>query len=91
VTVPVLRPTFAELVTETVRELEARWDHRLLEMTEAELLRSLADFQHDCERNGGYSIRSRATAAGAYEFWRRHGGGTVHDDWRDFAPRGGTT
>jgi len=69
---PVVRPTFAELVAETVLELENVRDDALLELSEDELLRQLGDYQREQERNGGYSMRARATAAGVYAYWHRH-------------------
>jgi hypothetical protein len=73
--VPVVAPTFDELVAETVRELEDIYDERLLALSEDELLRQLADYQRHAERAGGYTMRARATALGVYAYWRRHGRG----------------
>jgi hypothetical protein len=47
---------------------------RLLELSEDELLRQLADYQREQERTRGYTMRARATAAGVFEYWRRHRG-----------------
>ena len=56
--VPVVAPTFDELVAETVRELEDIYDERLLALSEDELLRQLADYHRHAERAGGGSSQT---------------------------------
>jgi hypothetical protein len=55
----------------TLRQLQERRDTPILDLSEDDVLHVLADFQRYCERTGGRTVRSDATAAGIYDFWRR--------------------